>query len=217
MLPPKTPLGLGVALIDNGPDVTDEQLADWYEGEHIPRRLTVPGIMSAQRFKAIDSKTPKWLTLVDLEAPEIASSPAYLALASQGSDTEKLIFSKLGGTSVQIYAHTKTFVHPNTIPKNDLPTKYLLTVGFVPDSTEAGAELDKWYEEEHMELLAKNRGSLADQPEAKYFAVHWFDNKDFASTPEFQHASSTPWRLRILEHCTREARTWELTKDFGSA
>ncbi|KAJ7066583.1 hypothetical protein C8F01DRAFT_1123796 [Mycena amicta] len=223
---------LVAVLIEPGPHVTEDELTAWYEIEHVPRRLALPGFLSALRYKAIDSQTPTWLTLYDIEAPEIANSPEYAALA-EASDNEKAILAKLGGLSRNTYAHVGTFLHPDTT-KQDLPTKYILAVGFIMKSADGEAELDKWYNEEHMDLLAKipswkqgkrfrlvdhrARGDLADKPVHKYVAFHSFDNRDFANTPEFKHATSTEWRERVMAQCvSREARVFELYKDFGAA
>ncbi|KAF7309814.1 hypothetical protein MIND_00353300 [Mycena indigotica] len=230
---PSAARGLVVVLIEGGSDVSEKELTAWYEEEHVPRRLTLAGFDSAFRYKAIDSKTPTWLTVYDIEAPEIANSPAYLALADQASDNEKAILAKLSGLSRRTYAHIRTFSHPDT-NTNDLPTQYLLAVGFIMKSTEGEAELDKWYNEEHMELLSKvpgwkqgrrfvltdhtARGEFVGQPVHNYFALHSFDNKDFADTVEFKQATSTEWRAKVMDLCiSREARTFELYKNFGVA
>lgn len=48
----------------------------WYEEEHIPERMAIPGFLSARRFEAIEGG-PKYLALYELEGPEVLESEAY--------------------------------------------------------------------------------------------------------------------------------------------
>ncbi|KAJ7442243.1 hypothetical protein FB451DRAFT_1057606 [Mycena latifolia] len=226
----KSPQGLVFVYVEAGPDVKEDELNNWYDNEHAPLRLTVPGFMTGIRYKAVDSQVPEWLTLYDLETPEAANSDAYNALKALASDNEKAILSKLGGLSRRSYVHMGTFTHPETTTE-ELPSKYVLVVSLetTPDRED---ELNKWYEEEHMDLLAKvpgwkrgrrfklvdfnQRGGLADKPVCKYLAIHELSNNEFLATPEFNHATSTEWRERVMKNMVRrEARVFELHKEFG--
>ncbi|KAJ6591606.1 hypothetical protein DFH09DRAFT_1137502 [Mycena vulgaris] len=221
--------GLVVIYLEPGA-VKEEDLNDWYDNEHAPLRLTVPGFMTAIRYKAVDSQTPKWLTLYDIETPEVANSDAYNALRALASDNEKAILSKLGGLSRRSYVHMRTFTHPETTAEG-LPSKYVWAVS-LEMTPEGEDELNKWYDEEHMDLLAKipgwkrgrrfklldsaGRGSELDKPVSKYLALHELSNNEFMSTPEYKHATSTEWRERVMKNAVRrEVRVFELYKDFG--
>ncbi|KAJ7224269.1 hypothetical protein GGX14DRAFT_424905 [Mycena pura] len=204
--------------------------ADWCNA-HVPRRLAAPGVTSAVLYKAVDSLEPKWLTMYDTEAPVANISESYAALEALGSDKEKAILSNIRGLSRRTYEHMRTFTHSNTTAAS-LPAKYILAVGFImtPDGED---ELDKWYNEEHMDLLSKVPGwkqgrrfklveynqrgdSMAGKPVHKYLAFHSFDNQQFAGTPEFKHATGTEWRGRVMEKCLdREARVFEVYRNFG--
>ena len=48
----------------------------WYEDEHIPYILKVPGVLHVRRFRAIDG-APSYLTLWDLASPEVRQSAAF--------------------------------------------------------------------------------------------------------------------------------------------
>lgn len=51
----------------------------WYEEEHVPERMALPGFLSARRFRAIEG-APKFLALYDLESPDVLASEPYLRL-----------------------------------------------------------------------------------------------------------------------------------------
>jgi len=222
--------GLVFVYIEGGPNVQEDVLNDWYDNEHAPRRLTVPGFNTAFRYKAVDSQTPTWLTLYDIETPDAAYSEAYNALGALGSDNEKLILSKIEALSRRSYVHIGTFTHPDTTVEL-LPSTYMLAVS-LEMTPEGENELNKWYDEEHMNLLSKvpgwkrgrrfrlvefnQRGTLTDKPVFKYLALHELDNNDFLQTPEFKLAISTEWRDRVMKHCVgREMRIFELHRNFG--
>jgi hypothetical protein len=53
----------------------EEEFNAWYDGEHIPERLSIPGFRSARRWVAGKS----YLATYELDAPSVLQSPAYLA------------------------------------------------------------------------------------------------------------------------------------------
>ncbi len=51
----------------------------WYEEEHIPERMGVPGFLTARRLRAIEGG-PKFLALYDLESLQVLASAPYQRL-----------------------------------------------------------------------------------------------------------------------------------------
>lgn len=76
----KTAEGKGflLVLMDCPPSFEDEFNA-WYDTEHIPERLAVPGFETGLRFVCLEGH-PRYLAMYDLERPEVLQSPAYLAV-----------------------------------------------------------------------------------------------------------------------------------------
>jgi hypothetical protein len=54
-----------------------EELNRWYEEEHGPERLALPGFISLRRFRAHDNPN-RFLAIYELEHPEAATSPEYM-------------------------------------------------------------------------------------------------------------------------------------------
>jgi hypothetical protein len=50
----------------------------WYDEEHVPALKSVPGVLSARRFRT-DEGAPQYVALYHLSAPEIATSKAWQA------------------------------------------------------------------------------------------------------------------------------------------
>ncbi|KAF8151981.1 hypothetical protein K438DRAFT_1623624 [Mycena galopus ATCC 62051] len=223
-----SPEGLLFVYLEAG-SVAEPDLNDWYDNEHIPLRLPVPGVKSAVRYKAVDSQTPTWLAFYNLETSEIADSEAFTGLQARASDKEKTIFQNIGGLGRRVYTHIETFTHPDTTVEA-LPCKFLLVVGLGPKTPEEEDDLNKWYNEEHMDLLSKipgwkqgrryklrdfsQKGLMEANPVFKYLAVHEFTENNFLASPEFKHATSTEWRSRVMKNAGRKARVFELHKAF---
>ncbi len=62
------------------PPAFEEEFNVWYDSEHIPERLAVPGVLTALRFVATDGH-PKYLAMYDLENHAVMESAAYLRVA----------------------------------------------------------------------------------------------------------------------------------------
>ena len=58
----------------------EEEFHDWYDTEHIPERLAVPGILSASRWVCLQG-WPRYLALYDLVSAAVMDSPGYTAVA----------------------------------------------------------------------------------------------------------------------------------------
>ncbi|KAK6992196.1 hypothetical protein R3P38DRAFT_210261 [Favolaschia claudopus] len=157
------------------------------------------------------------------------TSESYKALQTRVLEDEKEGLAKLEGVSKRTYVHSATFTHPTTEPES-LPCKYILVVTLEMKTAEAEEDMNRWYDEEHMDLLSKipgwkqgrryklvesnQRGTMADKPVSQYLAIHEFTNSGFASTPEFKHATSTEWRERVMKNADRHARVFELKNKF---
>lgn len=73
--------GLLSVAMDVEPGMEDE-LARWYADEHLPARLAVPGVLGARRFRALTG-APRFLTLYELQSPEVLDTDAYVQVRKQ--------------------------------------------------------------------------------------------------------------------------------------
>jgi len=53
-----------------------EELHDWYNTEHVPERLGIPGFLSGRRYAAIEGG-PRWLALYEVARPSVLESDDY--------------------------------------------------------------------------------------------------------------------------------------------
>ncbi|KAJ4490077.1 hypothetical protein J3R30DRAFT_28617 [Lentinula aciculospora] len=86
--------------------VTQDQFNDWYDNEHAPLRTTVPGFLTAARYKALDAPPkvfPKWLALYDITSTEVMQSQAYRNLRLKASENEKQVIGNLEVLNRRMY------------------------------------------------------------------------------------------------------------------
>ena len=67
--------GLLLVMCDIAPE-HEAEFNRWYDEEHIPERLSIPGFLSARRFRAIEGG-PRYLALYELENPDVLQTEAY--------------------------------------------------------------------------------------------------------------------------------------------
>ncbi|KAF5367535.1 hypothetical protein D9758_003812 [Tetrapyrgos nigripes] len=191
---------------------------EWYDGEHVPMRLTIPSFFNAARYKASDSKSPTWLTLYDISEPSVADGPEYQAVHAKGSDRDKSMLAKLQFLTRRAYTVIPESSMTSTkFSTTTTPGRYLL-VSSIETTAEGEDGFNKWYEQEHIPLLSKvsgwlrtrrfklfsskERGQLKDGAECKpftYLAIHEFSEGGFMDTPEMKKAANTPWREEVMK------------------
>ena len=70
------------------PAEMEDDMAAWYEQEHIPMLLEVPGWRRIRRYRLAGGSggpgwsAPDWLSLHELAGPEVLEEPAYRAAVS---------------------------------------------------------------------------------------------------------------------------------------
>ncbi|CAK5274585.1 unnamed protein product [Mycena citricolor] len=225
-----SPQGMLFVSSEVSPEVTEERLDDWYDNEHVPIRLKVPGLKSVARYKASDAQLPTWLTLYNCDNVAVVGSDAYTKLAALASDNEKDISSKMIGVSRRVYEQFWSQTAPG-VTDEDLPSKFIL-MGGLDIAAEDEDDLNKWYVEEHIDLIAKVPGwkqcrrykiveynqfgaVMEGKPVCKYLAIHEFDKGGFLETPELRTATGTDWAKSVVSKFVQhELRVFELHKSF---
>lgn len=67
------------------PLVIEEEFNAWYDTEHVPERLAVPGVETAVRFCSTTDAAPKYLAMYDLAAESVLDTDAYKDVAGDKS------------------------------------------------------------------------------------------------------------------------------------
>lgn len=213
--------GLFLAYSDPGP-VPEAEFHDWYDNEHLPARLTVPGVASATRYREADGLAPPWLAIYEIE-PGTPDTPAYKALYANSSEREKALMPRLATLQRREYTLI-TDARPDSRPDPDGsdgpgPTILVVSMSLPADAVD---DLDAWYAQEHIPMLLavpgwrrarRYRQTSGDGPE--YMALHDIDGPEVLDTDAFKATIATPWRDRVVATATRrERRVFNLHKTF---
>ena len=202
-------MAAGLFYVYTDPGSLDEaEFHDWYDNEHGPARLTVPGFRGARRYRALDGQKPTWLALYDLDSPEVIDSPAYKALGAQASDRDRSVAAGLATLDRRVYEQISS----------DGPGPGPVIVAramSVPASAEE--DMAAWYAEEHIPMLLNVPGwrrirrfrltRALDGPEpGSFLSVHELDGPEVLEDPGYRSAVSTPWRDRVVASALRRER-----------
>src|SRR5882757_2627577 len=144
--------GILIAAMDFSAAPEDE-FHDWYDLEHIPERLRVPGFLNADRW--IGSTDPKIsVATYDLDNVNVLKSPPYLAVGGEnGSPWTKRTarFRK----SLLRYEGEQLFPGDKTAPQG-AAALMLIGMNVAPEHEH---EFNEWYNTEHIPALGSVPGT----------------------------------------------------------
>lgn len=220
------------------PGLSLDQFHEWYNNEHGPTRLRLPHIFtSGLRYAATDGERPHFLALYDVASMHHLDTPTYTDLRARRSPREAETIAQV---DVRRYFYDLVsekkapgFVAPEARPDPDADAEGHVLVAVETTTTAlAGAEqaLYKWYDEEHVPMLAKVPGwlrtrvfrtatGLDKEAPLKYLVLHDYARENGLGGPEYQAAVSTKWRddvfAKVIAH--KHRRVYSLFYVFGPA
>ena len=98
-------MSAGLFYVYTEPGSVDEaEFHDWYDHEHGPARLKVPGFRGAYRYRALDDVKPPWLALYELDSQDVLDGPEYKAMATEASDRDKAVSADLTTLDRRVYS-----------------------------------------------------------------------------------------------------------------
>jgi len=178
------------------PSGWEEDFHDWYESEHIPARMALPGFASATRYKAVEG-SPDYLACYFLDDLDVLETPEYQRLKADPSERTARMLGAVSGFT----RYTCTEISDTGQAQRD--AELLMVVAFsVPE--DAAAEFDDWYDTEHVPLLMQAPGWLrvrryrtlpgAAGPAWTHLALHEVADAQAFDAPERERARTTAWR-----------------------
>jgi hypothetical protein len=205
-------MAAGLFYVYTDPGSVDEaEFHDWYDHEHGPARLAVPGFGRAHRYRALDGEKPPWLALYELDRPDVIDSPEYQALGANASDRDKAVGAGLATLDRRVYEQIS---EDGAAPDRTAPVILAVAMS-VPEDRED--DLAAWYAEEHIPMLLKVPGwrrirrfrltRALDGPEpGRFLSVHELAGPEVLEDPGYRAAASTPWRDRVVASALRRER-----------
>jgi hypothetical protein len=206
----------GLLLAFSNPPPGDEAAFDaWYD-EHAPARLTVPGVSSARRYQAVTDEGPRYMACYDLESPATLATPEYRRLRDDPPASDREMMPRL-----PLLQRRVLNLLLGTEPWTDDPP-YQLTFAYDPADGTSNEDVLAWYRDEHIPLLLAIRGwrrvRLYERLEGdgpRIVALHELESPAVFETEGYRHATSTPWRERIVGNASgRERYLFRFLKSF---
>jgi hypothetical protein len=192
--------GILIAAMDFA-DVAADEFHDWYDLEHIPERQRVPGFINAERW--IGTKRPTLsIATYDLDNVAVLASAPYLAVAHDNSSPWT---KRVTGRCLRLlrYEGEQTVPGDRTAPK-DAAAILLVAMNVAP---EREAELNEWYDTEHIPALAAVPGTLSARryrgrgaDAQRYVALYHFASAEVPGSAAWKQAAGTPWTERLRPH-----------------
>ncbi len=193
--------GLLLMAFDFSPAHADE-FHDWYDQEHIPERLSVPGFLNAERW--IDVENPNiHVATYDLASHDVLRSPPYCAVSggNQSPWTKRVT-----SISRRLLRFEGSQIVPGDLTAPEGASGLLMAAITPAPGTEA--EFTAWYNEEHLPQLAAVPGVLAARrfeagdraSERRFVALYHLRDAGVSRSEAWAAAAYTKWTERMRPH-----------------
>jgi pimeloyl-ACP methyl ester carboxylesterase len=217
---------------------------DWYNNEHGPTRLRLPFIKNGFRYRAADLETegkgtddmPEWMAIYDVTDIEELTRETYMRLREDGvkSKREKDVMRqiKVGRKLYDFLGERKAqaFKKLQEVGVAERNGNVLVAVSLSLKDGKDGEELDRWYDEEHIDMLSKVPGwlrtrrfvtsSILEGKEGtEYLALHEYSPENGVDGEKYRAATSTQWARDIMANLVKEKkrRVYNLYYTLGAA
>ena len=198
--------GILVAAMDFT-NAAEDEFHDWYDTEHIPERLAVPGFLNAERWIGIGNPKQS-LALYDLDNVGVLHSAPYQAVGgANGSPWTKRV---TGRVKHLIRLEGEQILPGDRLaPVGDAQALLFISMNVAPEHEN---EFNEWYNSEHLPALAGVPGVLAARryrgtgATQRYTALYHLSAPEIVHSSEWRAAANTPWTERMRPHFSDHLR-----------
>jgi len=129
------------------PSEIEDEVNKWYNTQHVPERLAIPGFQSAARYVSLEG-TPKYMAFYELDHANVLETPAYKRLGENPSDWDKRILPNMQVEARTVYECIFTCGEAGA-----QHASYLLSVR-LDIAPEVEDDFNEWYNVDHLPKLA---------------------------------------------------------------
>lgn len=176
-----------------------DEFHDWYDTEHVPERLRVPGFINAERWIADDDPMVHVATY-DLDSPGVLSSAPYLAV---GGENQSVWTRRVTGMCRRIMRYEgEQLVPSDAVAPSDAGGLLVASMNVDPADER---EFNRWYNTEHLPQLAALPGVLSARrfrmsdtaSERRYLSLYHLRDTNVSRSESWAAASNTTWTERM--------------------
>ncbi|MSQ06037.1 MAG: hypothetical protein EXR54_07285 [Dehalococcoidia bacterium] len=217
-MPNKRGTGLLMVFCDVPAD-KEKDFNKWYNEEHLPDLLTVPGVLSAARYEAVKSG-PKHLAVYELETAAVLQTSAW-------KDRPRSAWAQRVGPRVigkNFINNAYEMIHPAKLtPKlAQADMSPALQIGRMDAAPQHDAEWNKWYNEVYTANYQKVPGCLQARRwrvvapgTPKYAVVYEFNDVHVSETAAWEKQRdinpNNPKMRSYMTHATGSPGVWQKT------
>lgn len=192
------------------PEDLEEEFNRWYDEEHIPERLSIPGVLSAARYVAVRGG-PKYLACYELTEPDAYFSDTWQHYLHNPTEwSQRMAPTVVGRNFVRNLYH---LIYPEDVTEEvaQADMSPALLVGRMSVPAEIEEAFNRAYNTERLPLYrsipgyTRARRFTAIMGEPKYTTVHEFRAPEVAESPEWEavrNARTPVWSATVSPRMT---------------
>jgi len=173
----------------------DEEYNRWYNEEHIPERLSIPGVLNAARYEAVQGG-PRYLACYELESADTWHSGEWQKWLREPTEWSKRMSPSVIGTAYIRNLYTR--IYPDHVPEETAQAGMapVVLVGRMSVPPELDEQFNLAYNTDRLPMCASIPGYIrarrfqAVMGEPKYITVHEMESEAVADSPEWAAWSS---------------------------
>lgn len=192
--------------------MAEDEFNDWYDLEHIPERLRVPGFLACERWIGAENQKIS-VAVYDLDNADVLQSPAYNAVGNHARGGDNLsVWSKrvTARTTIRMRFEGETIGQGVGVPPKLAPALLLNAMSVAPEHEH---EFNEWYDTEHIPALGAVPGTLCARryrgtggTTQRYLALYYLASAEIPNSQAWKAAANTPWTERMRPHFRNHVR-----------
>jgi hypothetical protein len=184
----------------------DAEFNRWYNEEHIPERLSIPGVLNAARYEAVVGG-PKYLACYELASPDAWHSDAWQKWLNNPTEWSRRMSPSVIGTAYIRNLYRR--IHPQDVPAETAQADMspVILVGRMSVPAELEDPFNDAYNNERLPLCLSIPGYIrarrfeAVMGSPKYATVHEMESLDVWKSQAWED-----WRTAVTPIWNREIR-----------
>ena len=170
------------------PSEHEDEFNHWYNEEHLPELLSVPGVLNAARYEAVMSG-PKHLACYELQSPSVVETDAFTS--RKPTEWAQKIGPRVVGSNLINNVYEMIFPSNLSTDISGSDMAQALQIGRMDIAPENSDEWNKWYSEVYVPNYEKVPGCIrgrrwkAVKGQPNYSVVYEFEHSKVSESSEW--------------------------------
>ena len=188
------------------PAEKEDEFNRWYDEEHLPERMAIPGFLGGARYRAVKGG-PKHLACYELESATVLESPAYKKVQANPTPwTQKIGPQAIGRPFIR---NVYSMIHPAGVTPAIAagPMAPALQIGRMDVPAKAEHEFNEWYNTVYVPNYEKVPGVIrgrryrAVEGAPTYLTLYEFEDPKISETQAWQiQRDANPLNAKMRLH-----------------